>query len=218
MSTSGLSGMDDRWEAGWKERKRISGGAHSSLPVNIGTCDLWRIATWGSVTWTIRARAAIGFWFCPVLKSHAAVEKGQARRGETSLDRSMERRRFAPPICGGREGGRLGECCPQRVPCARFARFFCVHTPWIVGIYITPAHKPSSLISTTLLTYIHPAVAEAAQYTYIIAHQSCWRHIAVVLINQFCRCCLFCLFCLSVCLCLAEPGTKLAALHSMAAQ
>jgi len=92
--------MDEKQD-GRRERKRISGGAHSSFPVNIGTCDLWRIATWGSVTCTIRARAAIAFWFLSRPQSSCGrgkrAGKGRQRRGEASLDRSMERRRFVPP-------------------------------------------------------------------------------------------------------------------------
>jgi hypothetical protein len=55
----------------------------------------------GSVTCTIRARAAIAFWFLSRPQSSCGrgkrAGKARQRRGEASLGRSMERRRFVPP-------------------------------------------------------------------------------------------------------------------------
>lgn len=132
ISTSGLSGLDDRLEAGWKEGEKedlrrgpfvISREHRHVRPVtyrHVGFGDVHNTRT--CCNWV---------WFCPVLNAHASVEKGQAgqgkaRQGEASLDRSRERRRFVPPICGGMEARRMSSTCAM---CEIRPLLLCPHTP-----------------------------------------------------------------------------------------
>ena len=129
ISTSGLSGMDDRLEAGWKEGEKedlrrgpfvISREHRHVRPVtyrHVGLGDVHNTRT--CCNWVLVLSR-------PQCSCGRGKRAGKGRRGEARrawIDRGNEEDLFHRSA----EGWKTEEC-PQRAPCARFARFFCVHT------------------------------------------------------------------------------------------